>query len=406
MTSLATKYRPRNWGELVLPPAQKELLKSYASGVECPKALLFSGGHGSGKTSLARIFGKTTLCESPQEAPCGKCSSCLNFGPSSLDFREVDVALSGSVDMVRELVEESKYSSFGHSSRKVLVLDECHLLSKLCQTALLKVLEEAGEQTVFVFCTTEPQRLLPTLLSRCVTFRVDTHSESEVVSRLKTICELEQIPFSEEGLQLLAQTNSCHIRSSLMALEQLRFASGALLEEVQSYYGSELQAQICSLLVSMLGDEDFFSEVESLLKTSRPEDIFQGLMEAALASYKVSRGVKMATALSLECYQAVAKLYGKRLKRVLDFLSSRNPKTGASLECDILCLKSCVESGFPGELQSEITKPAVKQYASELDRIKAIGYKRLQTRPKEDDTVRVKLTSVVDVQKILGGSIE
>ena len=167
------KYRPQRFAELVGQDAIATTLTNAIDTGRIAHAYLFTGPRGTGKTSSARILAKSLNCLSsyrPTAEPCGKCDVCVGIAQSStLDVIEIDAASNTGVDNIREVIERAQFVPV-QCRYKVYVVDECHMLSTAAFNALLKTLEEPPQHVVFVLATTDPQRVLPTIISRCQRF--------------------------------------------------------------------------------------------------------------------------------------------------------------------------------------------------------------------------------------------
>ncbi|HVL50921.1 MAG TPA: DNA polymerase III subunit gamma/tau, partial [Actinomycetota bacterium] len=224
--SLYRKYRPQSFAEVVGQQHVTQTLLTALKQDRLAHALLFSGPRGTGKTSTARILAKALNCERDGDEPCGECSSCVQIvSGSSLDVVEIDAASHGSVDDARDLREKVAYSSV--SGRwKVYIIDECHMLSPAANNALLKVLEEPPEHVVFVFATTEPHKVLQTVLDRCQRYEFRSINSLDTAGRLAQICEMEGITADPETLTLISSRAGGSMRDALSLLDQLRAFAG------------------------------------------------------------------------------------------------------------------------------------------------------------------------------------
>jgi DNA polymerase-3 subunit gamma/tau len=219
---LARKWRPQSLDELVGQAHVARTLRNALSGNRLAHAYLFAGLRGTGKTTVARILAKCLNCEQgPTATPCNRCSSCTEIGEGrSLDVLEIDAASRTGVGDIRELQEVVSYAPVRDRYR-VLVIDEVHMLSKNAFNALLKTLEEPPASVVFVLATTEIQKVIPTILSRCQVFDFRRVPAREVAAHLRKICDAEKIEISKETLDRIARAGEGSVRDSLSVLERV-----------------------------------------------------------------------------------------------------------------------------------------------------------------------------------------
>ncbi len=228
-TALARKWRPRSFAEMT---GQEHVLRALANALASGRvhhAFLFAGTRGVGKTTVARILAKCLNCERGVSAePCLECASCREIESGrSLDLIEVDAASRTRVDDTRELLDNVQYAP-SRSRYKIYLIDEVHMLSTSSFNALLKTLEEPPPHVKFLFATTDPQKLPPTVLSRCLQFNLKRLSVPLIVARLAQILEAEQLAGEPAALQLLAQSADGSMRDALSLLDQLlAFGAGA-----------------------------------------------------------------------------------------------------------------------------------------------------------------------------------
>lgn len=228
---LALKYRPQRFSEVV---GQDNTIKQITSALQSGKlghSLLFCGTRGSGKTTTARILAKALNCEKrPQvyvlgvspyrvEEPCGKCVSCKSIeAGANLAVSEIDAASNTGVDNVREIIDNIRYSVAGQ--HRVVILDEAHMLSKSAFNALLKTLEEPPSGVTFILLTTEPHKLIPTVLSRCQKYEFVDIDSAAIKNCLLEIAQKENIELSEEQASGLALKAEGSLRDALSVLQK------------------------------------------------------------------------------------------------------------------------------------------------------------------------------------------
>ncbi|MBM4143307.1 MAG: DNA polymerase III subunit gamma/tau [Lentisphaerae bacterium] len=237
---LARKWRPRQFDDVVGQDHVTQTLKNAIKSDRLAHAYLFVGPRGIGKTSIARIFAKALDCEKgPTLNPCDACDACREIARgASLDVMEIDGASNNGVEQVRDLRETVKYAP-ARGRYKIYIIDEVHMLSTAAFNALLKTLEEPPPHVKFMFATTEPEKILPTILSRCQRFDLRRIPEPLIAARLKEIAEAEGIKIEEEAVLAIARGAEGGLRDAESALDQLvSFCRGKIAEEdVLSVFG-------------------------------------------------------------------------------------------------------------------------------------------------------------------------
>jgi len=219
--ALARKYRPNSFDELIGQEAVSQTLTLALQNNRLSHAYLFSGLRGSGKTSTARIFAKSLLCEkgiSPH--PCNSCSSCIMANEGRhIDIIEMDGASNRKIDDIRELIEHTKYKP-SIARYKIFIIDEVHMLTKEAFNALLKTLEEPPNFVKFILATTDPLKLPATIISRTQHFRFKKISQPILERHLEHILNLENIKYQKEAIEIIARYGAGSVRDSLTLLDQ------------------------------------------------------------------------------------------------------------------------------------------------------------------------------------------
>jgi DNA polymerase III subunit gamma/tau len=231
---LARKYRPQTFDEVVKQDHITRTLTNAISADRVTHAILFSGPRGTGKTTVARILAKSMNCKNgPVPVPCNDCRSCREItAGNAADVFEIDGASNNSVDQIRDLRENVKYMP-SHSLYKIYIIDEVHMLSIAAFNALLKTLEEPPPHVMFIFATTEPQKIPITILSRCQRHdfrRIDVESISK---HMKTICVKEDVGIDVESLGLIAREANGSMRDGLSLLDQVMSCTQGTIDHDQ-----------------------------------------------------------------------------------------------------------------------------------------------------------------------------
>ena len=218
--ALYRKYRPTNFDEVVGQTHIIQTLKNAIVQNRIAHAYLFCGPRGTGKTSIAKIFAKTLNCTNNQDAPCGVCENCkMAANGSHPDIIEIDAASNNGVDEVRNLIDKVKYAPM-QGKYKIYIIDEVHMMTSGAFNALLKTIEEPPAHVIFIFATTEPNKVLPTIISRCQRFDFNKVSMHDIKYRLSVVCKNEGIEIDENGLTLIAQLADGGMRDALSILDQ------------------------------------------------------------------------------------------------------------------------------------------------------------------------------------------
>lgn len=250
------KYRPQTFAELVGQESIATTLTNALRQQRIAPAYLFTGARGTGKTSSARILAKSLNClksNSPTAQPCGICEVCRSIANgSALDVIEIDAASNTGVDNIRELIERAQFAPV-QCRYKVYVIDECHMLSTAAFNALLKTLEEPPDRVVFILATTDPQRVLPTIISRCQRFDFRRIELAAMVEHLSKIAGQEAIDILSEAIQLVAQIAQGGLRDAESMLDQLSLLEGQITaERVWDLVGAVPERDLLALVQALV----------------------------------------------------------------------------------------------------------------------------------------------------------
>lgn len=251
--ALYRKYRSKNFDELVGQEAIKQTLENSLKIQKISHAYLFSGPRGTGKTSVARLFAKALNCEKGNGEICNECPNCraINEG-SHPDVIEIDAASNSGVDEVRELIEKVKYAPI-QGKYKVYIIDEVHMMTNSAFNALLKTLEEPPSYVVFILCTTEPYKLLPTILSRCQRYEFKKITDVELRKLITHVLKEEGVSATNDAINLIVELANGGARDSL-----------SLLDQVISYAGSNIEEEDVIKMFGLVSSQDKIRLLENI----------------------------------------------------------------------------------------------------------------------------------------------
>lgn len=255
--ALYRKYRPSNFDEVVGQQPIIQTLKNAIVQNRIAHAYLFCGPRGTGKTSIAKIFAKMLNCEDESNKPCGKCINCkMVQNGSHPDIIEIDAASNNGVDEVRNLIDKVKYAPM-QGKYKVYIIDEVHMMTTGAFNALLKTIEEPPAHVVFILATTEPNKVIPTIISRCQRFDFNKVSQKNIEKRLSIVCKEEKIEIDPEAISLIAQLADGGMRDSLSILDQCiaYCSSNITVDNVREIYGVLTTSDIGKLFEHLYAHE-------------------------------------------------------------------------------------------------------------------------------------------------------
>lgn len=249
-------YRPSRFDEVVGQEYIVKILKNTIKNKRFAHAYLFAGPRGTGKTTIAKLFAKAINCEDFNEEACDNCPSCLAFKENNHpDIIELDAASNNSVDDIREIIEQVPYSPIV-GKYKVYIIDEVHMLSSSAFNALLKTLEEPPAHVVFILATTDPQKIIPTVLSRCQRYNFSKISNLNMEKKMVEILNKEHLQYEDKALDEVAMLAEGGMRDALSILEQILSYNndGIFLEDVQRIFGLSTKEEKVELLIKIHND--------------------------------------------------------------------------------------------------------------------------------------------------------
>ncbi len=251
---IARKYRPQTFRQVLGQETTVTTLKNAIRQKRLANAYLFSGSRGTGKTTLARILAKALNCFNPQnEEPCNECASCREITAGySLDVLEIDGASHRGIEDIRQINETVSYAS--SNKYKIYLIDEVHMLTKEAFNALLKTLEEPPENVIFLFATTEPHKVLPTILSRCQRFQLNRIPLATIIEKLSEIANDLNIQVEPKALHLIAGRAEGGLRDA-----------ESLLDQIISFHGESITEEVVASSLGLVS-KDLFFEIDGAAK--------------------------------------------------------------------------------------------------------------------------------------------
>lgn len=299
--ALDTKYRPTRFEDVLGQSSTVQILREFVStGAGFRQSYLFCGPFGSGKTTLGRILARSLLCDNPVNGdPCDQCPSCLSIleNGSSVDFVEVDAATNSGKDNIKRITEQIQYASFS-GKRRIYLFDEAHQLSRDALDALLKPMEDSiagseDKKLVCIFCTTEPEKMRTTVVSRCAPAFVIRHAPTnEIVERLAYVCDSEGLEYDKDALELIAEHSEAHIRDALKSVEGVSMLGRLERDNVVSYLQLESSSAMMDLINAIVLQQaaEAMMIAKQLLQSHSPAVLYERMAETTMTLYSYGLG--------------------------------------------------------------------------------------------------------------------
>lgn len=340
-----TLHRPLKFGDVLGQQGTVQLLKArLAKGTSLDVSYIFAGGHGQGKTTLARILARAMLCQNLDKSdpePCNECDNCrdvLNGQPGA--YVEQDAASGGTIDNIRAIVEDLPFALF-NAPKRVYVFDEAHRMSRDAQDVLLKPLEE--KKMVGIFCTTEPEKIRGPIRSRCEEYAIRKITREDILVRMKHILTHHGIEHEDDAVLTVIDYSGGHVRDVVNRLEMIAQMGRVDLPTVREYLHLSVVSTYYEVLLALGTPKRAIELVESLCERVNPEEVSAGLAEAAMNAFRLKHGmfadfVYVDRSLGEQLYAA----YGDGVVRLAEYFLRQRGTSKVSLICDLLNLQGGV----------------------------------------------------------------
>ena len=365
-----TKYRPLKFGDVLGQPGTVQLLKArLRNGTALNTSYVFSGGHGQGKTTLARIMARAILCqqlnkEDPE--PCNECDTCRDIlNETSTAFFEKDAASSGTIDKIRSIVDDLPFAVMG-AAKRIYLFDEAHRMSRDAQDVLLKPIED--DKMVAMLCTTEVDKIRGTILSRCEPYAIRKVTREDILERMRKVLTSESVAFEDDAVLTVIDHSGGHVRDVLNRLEMIAQMGAINLDNVREYLHLGVVSLYYDILLS-IGDPKLSVElVEQACERATAEDVAAGLAEAAMNSYRLANNMHADFVyVDREKAQKVYEKFGQGCLERADYFLKIRYATRVALACAVVRLAGGLPAGpllvstVPAVAAPQVATPAAIQ---------------------------------------------
>lgn len=344
------RYRPLKYTDVLGQEGNIQVLRArLRNGTALDTSYIFAGGHGQGKTTLARIHARGMLCEQlvdpkGEPEPCNQCDNCMDvLREEGRVFTEKDAASNGTIDHARAIVEELPFAVDG-ASKRVYLFDEAHRMSRDAQDTLLKPIED--KRLVGMFCTTEPDKIRGPIRSRCEEYTIRKVTREEILVRMRMVLQKEGVEFDDDAVLTVIDYSGGHVRDVLNRLEMVAQMGRVGLDTVREYLNLSVVSTFYEVLLSLHDPRKAVALIEQACERTSPEEAVTGIAEAAMNSYRLAQGmhtdlVYVDRSLASDVY----KRFGTHILRLVEYFLRGRAITLSGLLSDVLML-----SQAPGNL--------------------------------------------------------
>lgn len=325
---------------------------------------LFSGGHGQGKTTLARILARALLCQNlTEEEPCNECDNCRSIlNETCPGFSEMDSASQGTTEVARGIVNDLPFLIPGVQKR-IYLFDEAHRMSRDAQDVFLKPLEE--NRLIGIFCTTEPEKIRGPIRSRCEFYQIRKITREEILKRMKWVLGEEKVEYDDDAVLAVIDYSHGHVRDILKRLEMVAQLGPVTQDNVREYLKLSVVTTYYDILLSLGDPATSVRLIEEACEQVDPEDVATGLAEAAMNSFRLANNMHTDfSVLDRDRSKRVYDLYGAAVTSLADFFLQDYKPSRIGLVCSVVrCAKGVPTRG------SSVTAPPIVVQAPVVETI-------------------------------------
>lgn len=359
-----TEFRPLDFSSVIGLSTIKELIQIILKDNKLDTAYLFSGGLSSGKTTIARIFARSILCENRKEdqSPCNECISCKTFlDERNPAYTEIDAASGGGKEDIKELFEALRYESI--AKKRIILFDECHNMSKEAKDTLLKKLEENNPNLIFIFCTTDVEKMPGNLRSRCLDFQFVQPSETDVVNKLEAICKSKNHNYEKDALYLISQASGKYYRFAENKLTLVSYLGDISKDNVNKVVNLYNESIIEMLLTLSYDISASLKICDDLVSKMNIKSIYESIIRIIVDTLKKINGCPSESPTYNDLLKKLEHQYGPSLYEVLNYILAKNKFTDViALQSDLLLMhyKFLRDAFVPKESKEQEETPTKK----------------------------------------------
>lgn len=340
----ATDYRPRTLADVIGQEWPKQVIRGALERQKGARAWLLSGGWGCGKTTITRILAKAFACHNPsvRGEACQTCSSCKAIdADNSPNYTEVDAASRSGVEDIKRLIADVYQSPVGGSPYRTIALDEVHALSKAAQNALLKTLEEPSATTHLFLVTTDPEKLLNTIRSRCLNVILEPVERKTLVKHLAKICEAEKVEYEETALELIVVQKHGHVRDVLTLAETISLGGPLNLTNVKKNLHLDLDEHVVNVILHLGEDWDKTTDQVEFLTQDTPSHEIWNTVRRLLINAQLQR---LTTAKSTDGAARLVDKFGARVSVASEWILEKGSGINVRTDADLIVAFSVLQS--------------------------------------------------------------